>query len=59
MYESSLCFLPSSKSIGHSEQNIDIQAGGHCGHLGFPIETRLAIFDLQVTLLLPTKFQFD
>ena len=28
-----------------------------CGHLGFPIRTILAIFDLQVTPMLPTKFQ--
>ena len=27
------------------------------GHLGFPIGTMLVIFDLQVTLTLPTKFQ--
>ena len=26
------------------------------GHLGFPIGTILAIFDLQVTPMLPTKF---
>ena len=29
------------------------QDGGHGGHLGFPIGTILAIFDLQVTLMLP------
>ena len=27
------------------------------GHLGFPIGTILPIFDLQVSLMLPTKFQ--
>ena len=27
------------------------------GHLGFPIGTILANFDLQVTPMLPTKFQ--
>ena len=32
------------------------QDGGYGGHLGFPIGTILAIFDLQVTLMLPTKF---
>ena len=26
-------------------------------HPGFPIQTTLAIFDLQVTLMLPTKFR--
>ena len=37
--------------------NIDFQDGGHCGHLGFRIRTILAIFDLQITLMLPTKFR--
>ena len=27
-----------------------------CGHLGFPIGTILSTFDLQVTLMLPSKF---
>ena len=27
------------------------------GHLGFPIGTILAIFDLQITPMLPTKFK--
>ena len=27
-----------------------------CGHLGFPIGMILAIFDLQVTPMLPSKF---
>ena len=31
----------------------------HGGHLGFPIKMILATFDLQVTLMLPTKFQVD
>ena len=34
----------------------DFQDGDHGGHLGFPISMILAIFDLQVTLMLPTKF---
>ena len=29
------------------------------GHLGYPIGTILAIFDLQVTPMLPTKFQVN
>ena len=49
------------KSIGLSVQekklNIDFQDGGHDGHLGFLIRTIFAIFDLQVTLMLPTKFR--
>ena len=52
--------LPSNmESIGLSVQKmrkIDFQDGGHGGHLGFPIGTILAIFDLQVTLMLPSKF---
>ena len=39
------------------EPNIDFQDGGHGGHLGFRIRTILAIFDLQVTLMLSTKFR--
>ena len=38
------------------KRKIDFQDGHHGGHLGFPIGTILAIFDLQVTLMLPTKF---
>ena len=53
--------LPSLESTGLSVQekklNIDFQDGGHGGHLGFPIGTILAIFDLQVTLMLPNKFR--
>ena len=45
-------------TIAHPEQSsgelkIDFQEGGH---LGLPIRTILAIFDQQVTLMLPTKF---
>ena len=29
------------------------------GHLGFPIRMILAIFDLQITPMLPTKFQVN
>ena len=33
---------------------------GNCGsHLGFPTETVLATFDLQVTPMFPTKFQVN
>ena len=53
--------LRSLESIGLSVQekklDIDFQDGGHGGHLGFRIKTILAIFDLQVTLMLPTKFR--
>ena len=42
---------PSWISIQH-----DFQDGCHGGHLGFPIGMILAIFDLQVTPMLPSKF---
>ena len=53
------CFLPSLESIGLSVQKKrlkDFQNSHHGSHLGFPIGTILAIFDLQVTPMLPTKF---
>ena len=34
----------------------DFQDGHHGGHLGFPISRNLATFNLQVSLMLPTKF---
>ena len=37
-------------------RKIDFQDGGHGGQLGFPIGMILAIFYLQVTLMLPSKF---
>ena len=61
IYKSPQCFLQSLGSIGLSVQekklNIDFQVGSHGGHLGFLIRTILAIFDLQVTLMLSTKFR--
>ena len=38
---------------GEEAKKIDFQDGGH---LGFPIGMILAIFDLQVTQMLPTKY---
>ena len=38
---------------------MDFQDGGHGGHLGFTIGTILAIFDLQVIPMLPTKFRVN
>ena len=53
IYKSPQWFLPSFKSIGLSvlekKQKIDFQDGRHGGHLGFPIRTISAIFDLSVT----------
>ena len=39
------------------KRKLDFQDGGHGGHLGFPIGTILAIFDLQVTLMLPSNLE--
>ena len=54
------CFLPSLKSISLSVQEkkwkIDFQDGHHGGHHGLPISRILAFLNLQVTLILPTKF---
>ena len=35
------------------------QDGGHGGHLGFPIGTILAIFDVQIILILPAKYRVN
>ena len=57
IYMSPRCFLASLEATGLSVQEkkrkIDFQDGGH---LGFPIGTILAIFDLQVIPMLPSKF---
>ena len=55
--------LPSFESIGLSVQEkqrkLDFQDGGHGRHLGSLIGTILAILDLQVTLMLPSKFRVN
>ena len=60
IYKSPWCFLASLESIGllvqEKKRKIDFQDGHHGGHLGFLIGTILAIFDLQVTPMLPSKF---
>ena len=60
IYKSPQCFLPSFESAGLSVQEkkrkIDFQDGCHGDNLEFPIETILAIFDLQVTPMLSSKF---
>ena len=43
-------------SVQEKKRKIYFQDGGHGFHLGFPIRMILAIFNLQVTLMLPTKF---
>ena len=55
-------FLISSfKSIGllfqEKKHKIEFQDGRHGGYLGFQIGMILAIFDPQVILMLPIKFQ--
>ena len=54
------CFLPGFESTGLSVQEkkrkIDFQDGCHGAHPGFTIGMILAIFDLQVTPMHPTKF---
>ena len=47
----------SSQLVFH--RKTDFQDGGHSGHLGFQIQTILAIFDLLVTPMLPSKFQVN
>ena len=42
--------------IQEKKQKKDFQDCRHGGHLGFSIKRILAIFDLQVTPMLPTKF---
>ena len=63
IYKLPRCFLPSFESIGLSvkekKRKIDFQGAGHGGYLGFPIGTILAIFALQITPMLPTKFQVN
>ena len=63
IYKSPRCFLPSFESIGLSvqekKQKLDFQDSCHGGHLRFPTGMILAIFDLQVTLMLPTKFRVN
>ena len=43
-------------SVQEKKRKIDFQDGGHSSHLGFLIGMILAIFDLQVTLMLPSNF---
>ena len=47
---SQLAFLVKEKNI-----EMDFQDGSRGVHLGFPIRTILAVFAVQVTLILPTK----
>ena len=57
IYRSPRCYLPSVMSIGLSVQGKERKIDFKDGHLGFWIGTILAIFDVHVTTMLPTKFQ--
>ena len=46
-------------SVREKKQKIDFQDSGQGSHLGFAIVMILAIFDLQVTLMLPTKYRVN
>ena len=63
IYKSPWCFLPCFESIGLSVQEkkwkIDFQDGHHGSYLGSLIGMILAIFDLQITQMLPTKSPVD
>ena len=58
-----LDYQTSFKSIGLlvQEKNfkIDLHDGGHGGHFWSHIKMFVTIFDLQVTLILPMKFQVN
>ena len=45
-------------SVQEKKRKLDFQDGCHGGHLGFLIGM-IFIFDLQVTLMLPTKFKVN
>ena len=46
-------------SVQEKKFKIDVQDSNRGGHLVFPIGTILAIFDLQVTPMRPTKFRVN
>ena len=52
-----------TKSVGLSVQEnklkINFKNGRHGSHLGFHVGSIFAIFDVQVTPMLPTKFQVN
>ena len=54
-----LSFESDGLSVQEKKHKIDFQDGGHCSHLGFPIGTILAIFDLPVARIFPTKFRVN
>ena len=59
IYKLPRCFLLSFKSIRLliQKREIEFQVGDHGGHLAFPSEIILAVFDPHVIPMLPTTFQ--
>ena len=45
--------------LGKKKRKMDFQDGSHGCHLGYPIGMILAILDLQVALMLPTKIKVN
>ena len=53
-------YFKANKPFGSGEEVKNrFQDGRHGSHLGFPIGMILAIFDLQVTPMLPTKYRVN
>ena len=52
-------FKSISLLVQEKKRKIDFLDSRNGGHLGFPIGTILACFDLQVTPMLSTKFQIN
>ena len=52
-------FKPIALSVQEIKFKTDFQDGRHGRNLEFPIATIWAIFDLQVTPMLPTKFRVN
>ena len=46
-------------SVQEKKFKTDFQDGPHSRNLGFPTEMICAIFDLQITPMLPTKFRVN
>ena len=61
IYKSPRYFIPSFESAGflvqEKEFKIDFQDGGHGDHLGFPIGTILAIFNLLIVPMAELSFK--
>ena len=49
-------FFTNAYWVNEKKFETGFQAGSRGIHLGFPVGTFLTIFDLQVNLMLPTKF---